>query len=59
MFDNLEALFVENVLAAYNEFSRSLHTDTSGRGNDIRLGINAAVALYHLREHFPTTLRKT
>jgi hypothetical protein len=59
MFDDLEALFMENVLAAYNEFSQSLSSDTSGHNNDIRLGINAAVALYHLREHFPAAARKT
>jgi hypothetical protein len=58
MFDNLEALFLENVLTAYNEFSTSIKSDTYGQSNDLRLAMNAATALYHFREHLPVANRK-
>jgi hypothetical protein len=59
VFDDLEALFFENVLPAYREFLRSIRTGAAGHSNDLRLAVNAAAALYHFREHVPSSLRKT
>jgi hypothetical protein len=59
MFDDLEALFLENVLAAYNEFSASLDSDTLGESRDLRLGMTAATDLYHFREHVPVPAQKS
>lgn len=59
MFDDLAAYFVENVLAAYREFGDSLRSEVYGESNDLRLAVNAAVALYHFREHFPSGAQKT
>jgi hypothetical protein len=53
MFDDLEAQFFENVLPAYNAFAESLKANTAGRNRDLRLGKDAALALFHLREHVP------
>lgn len=59
MFDDLEALFYENALAAYNALCESLDSDSAGESTDLRLAVNAATALYHLREHFPEALQKS
>ncbi len=53
MFDDLEAQFHENVLPAYKAFAESLKSDTAGMNSDLRLGKDAALALFHLREHVP------
>jgi hypothetical protein len=53
MFDDLEAQFFENVLPAYKAFIESLSTDSAGLNSDLRLGKDAAIALFHLREHVP------
>ena len=50
MFDDLEALFLENVLTAYNEFPKSIKSDTLGESVDLWLAMNAATALYPFRE---------
>lgn len=59
MFDSLEALFLESALTAYNEFSKSIKSDTVGQSSDLRLAMNAATALYHFREHVSPASRKT
>lgn len=59
MFDGLEALFLENALTAYNEFSKSIKSDQFGQSSDLRLAMNAATALYHFREHVPPASRET
>src|SRR5436190_14984256 len=51
MFDDLEAQFFENLLPAYNAFVQSLKSDTAGMNADLRLAKDAALALFHLREH--------
>jgi len=51
MFDDLEAQFFENVLPAYNAFAESLKSESAGLNADLRLGKDAALALFHLREH--------
>jgi hypothetical protein len=53
MFDDLEAHFFEGVLPAYRAFVDSLKSDTAGMNSDLRLGKDAALPLFHLREHVP------
>jgi len=53
MFDDPRAQFFENVLPAYSAFIESLKSDVSGLSRDLRLGKDAALALFHLREHVP------
>ncbi|MGE3175954.1 MAG: hypothetical protein AB7O32_00675 [Vicinamibacterales bacterium] len=53
MFDDLEAQFFENVLPAYTAFAESLKSESAGMNADLRLGKDAALALFHLREHVP------
>ncbi len=59
VFDDLETLFLDSVLGSYNEFSQSLKSDRFGQSHDIRLGMNAATALYHFREHMPSANQKS
>jgi hypothetical protein len=53
MFDDLEAHFFEGVIPAYDAFVHSLKSNTAGVSSDLRLGKDAALALFHLREHVP------
>lgn len=53
MFDDLGAYFYENVVTAYMKYKDAKERLISGRSNDLRLAINAAIFLYHLREHLP------
>jgi hypothetical protein len=53
MFDDLEAQCFEDVLRAYHAFIESLKSDVAGQSRDLRLAKNAALALFHLREHAP------
>lgn len=58
MFDDLNAYFYENIATAYMQYKEAREKPVAGRSNDIRLSINAATALYHLREHLPTQHQK-
>ena len=58
MFDDPAALFVEGGLEAFNLFCRSLESPVAGGSKDLRLGLDAALALFHLREHVPWTRGK-
>lgn len=51
MFDDIATLFYENVIVAYKEFLEAKTSRTSGRSRDVKLGIAAASAMYHFREH--------
>lgn len=53
MFQNARNYVVQNVLPAYSGFFEGLRRSRWGQGEVVRLGITAAVALYHLREHLP------
>jgi hypothetical protein len=53
MFDDLEAQFFESVLPSYQAFVDSLKLDTAGLNSDMRFAKDAALALFHLREHVP------
>jgi hypothetical protein len=59
MFDDLNAYLNENVWESYQVFLDSRKTPTAGKSRDLRLAINVATALYHLREHVPPQQRKT
>jgi hypothetical protein len=53
MFDDLQAQFLENVLPAYDAFIESLTGSSAGLNRDLRLAKDAAIALFHFREHVP------
>lgn len=59
MFDDLAALFYENVVAAFTDYSKIKHDDAYGRSKDLRAAVIAATALYHFREHVPQQYRKS
>ena len=59
MFDDLAAYFYENVVTAFEEYLSVRATQSAGRSKDVRSGVSAASALYHLREHLPSTYPKT
>lgn len=59
MFDDLSAHFHENVWESYQNFAEAKKSIKAGKSRDLRLAINAATALYHLREHIPQHLRKS
>jgi hypothetical protein len=59
MFDDLNAYFQENVWESYQQFVESKKRRSAGKSRDLRLAINAATALYHLREHIPRHQRKS
>lgn len=54
MFDSPRSVFSLNVLPAYRAFFERRREGKWGRKQLLRLGIDAAVALYHLHEHLPT-----
>jgi hypothetical protein len=57
MFDDVAALFHENVTIAYQDYIRGRTSTVAGRSQDLRLAINAATAIYHFREHLPEKVR--
>ena len=55
MFDDLAAYYRENVVAAFLEYTKTSKDSMAGRSRDLRLCLVAATALFHLREHLPTS----
>jgi hypothetical protein len=55
----LAAYFYEHVFLAYDRYKKAKNDHTMGNNKDRREAINAAVALYHLREHIPQSLNKS
>jgi hypothetical protein len=53
MFDDLAALFIEQVMGAYEAHVEVRDGDSSGNSRHLRAALNAASALYHFREHLP------
>ena len=53
MFDDLGAMFYENVVPAYNALVEQREGDTAGLSRHLRVAIGAASALFHFREHLP------
>lgn len=59
MFDDLAAVYHNQVLEAFGAYEACLNLNVAGRENHTRLAIDAATVLFHFREHFPTQHRKT
>lgn len=59
MFDSIRSYFVRNVLANYKSYRNSIEEKETGVHNDLRLAINAATSLYHMREHMPKSHQKS
>jgi hypothetical protein len=57
MFANFREYFVQSTLPSYRDFFAARRRNQYGEGEVVRLGVNAAVALYHLREHIPDKCR--
>jgi hypothetical protein len=55
MFDDLAAYYHENVVAPFVEYRDICNDGVAGRSRDLRAALNAALALFHLREHLPGT----
>lgn len=55
MFDDLAAYYHENVAAAFIAYCDTSKDGVAGRSRDLRGAIDAGTALFHLREHLPTT----
>jgi len=55
MFDDLAAYFYENVVSSFEEYLEIKDSGTAGRSRDIRTAMIAASALFHLREHLPSS----
>lgn len=55
MFDDLASYYHENVVASFVEYRDICNDGVAGRSRDIRAALNAASALFHLREHLPGT----
>lgn len=54
MFDDLTAYYHENVVSSFIEYRDICNDGVAGRSRDLRAALNAASALFHLREHLPT-----
>lgn len=59
MFENTRKYVVENVLQSYQEFIEHRSSNEWGENQLLRKGINAAIALFHLREQIPANVRPT
>lgn len=53
MFDDLATYYYENVVSSFTEYYDICNNGSAGRSRDLRAALNAASALYHLREHLP------
>lgn len=51
MFASTRKLFIENVMASYDDFVKHYKTGKFGEDQLLRKAINSATALYHFREH--------
>ena len=59
MFDDLGALFMNSVVAAYDDYVAKRDATKSGRDKHLRAAIELATALFHFREHLPAQLAKS
>jgi hypothetical protein len=51
MFDDLAAYYQENVVSSFVEYRDVCNNGVAGQSRDLRSALNAASALFHLREH--------
>lgn len=56
---DLAAYFYQHVILAYHHYTEVKNDPVMGDNRDRREAINAAVALYHLREHIPAPFQKS
>lgn len=54
MFSDLTAFYHENVVSSFVEYRDFSKNNNVGRSRDLRAALNAASALFHLREHLPS-----
>lgn len=59
MFDDINAYFHENVWITYKSYSKKHNIRSAGISEYLKLSINFATVLYHLREHIPKEKQKT
>lgn len=57
MFDDLATYFYEHVVRSFEEYLDVKNSGKAGRSRDVRAAVNAATAIYHLREHLPHSHR--
>lgn len=55
MFDDLAAYYHDNVVTEFADYRDTSKDGVAGRSRDLRRGLVAATALFHLREHLPGT----
>ena len=59
MYDDIAALFHEGALQSYQEFIDTITSGVKGQSRHIKSAVNAATALYHIREHLPQNHQKS
>jgi hypothetical protein len=59
MFENTRKYLVEYVLPSYQDFLDHRSNNNWGENQLLRKGINAATALFHMREQIPSNIRPT
>jgi hypothetical protein len=59
MFENTRKYLVEYVLPSYQDFLDHRSSNDWGENQLLRKGINAATALFHIREQIPSDIRPT
>ena len=55
MFDDLAAYYYDNVVTEFVDYRDTCKDGVAGRSRDLRRALVAATALFHLREHLPTS----
>jgi hypothetical protein len=53
LFDDVAAIFYNNVVSAYEDYVAHRDSGSAGRDAHLRSAIEAATALFHFREHLP------
>ncbi|MCK7554055.1 hypothetical protein MKQ70_03125 [Chitinophaga sedimenti] len=56
---DLKTFFYENVILPYKNFLKVKANSVSGENIDRTAGLQAAIALYHFREHLPAEMRQS
>ena len=59
MFSNTRDHFIQNVYPSYRAFLEKRDTGEIGVNDLVRLGTQAATALFHMREHLPNPVRNS
>jgi hypothetical protein len=59
MFDDVAALFRENVVETFENYLDTKRSERAGKSRDLQSALSAATAMYHFREHLPKTYSKS